>query len=197
MKKLMCFAVAVAFLAVGYSAQAIVMVLENGTNTYSGVDASTGLSDPAYQLTIAYEVTETTGATPYYTYDYTLTTTPGEDLTAFTIGSNTHPIDTLTIGNYTFNDGLAIPAGSGFNSYSVGWDWGFNSGITSDTVGFSSALAPGLGVYTANDDGIDWSSPSLIPAPVPVPEPSTYALLAGAILVFGFVKYRRPAKSQC
>jgi hypothetical protein len=195
MKNLLAIAIGAVCLAFCHPAQGIVVVLEAGTNSYAGVDATTGLPDPTHQLAIAYEVTETTGSTPFYTYDYTLTTTPTEDLTSFTIGANTDPINTQTIGDFTFNYGQAIPAGSGFNSYSVGWDWGFNSGITTDSVGFSSYIPPGVAAYTANDDGIDWNSPALIPAPVP--EPSSLALLAaGAAVGFGLVKYRRPAKLQ-
>jgi hypothetical protein len=199
MKNLMVIAIAAVLMAVGHSARAIIVVMD-GTNSYSGINATTGLPDPSYQLTIAYEVTETTGNNPYsgnipyYTYDYTLTTTPSEDLTSFTIGGNSDPINTATINLFPFNYGVAIPAASGFNLDSVGWDWGFSSGITSDTVGFSSEIAPSLAAYTANDDGIDWSSPALIPAPVP--EPSSVALLAGAVMVVGFFKYRRPAKLQ-
>ena len=186
----MVITIAVALMVVGHGARAAIIV--QGTNTYAGINSLNGLPNPAYQLTIAYEVTES--PSDVYTYSYTLTTTPDEDLTSFTIGGNTEPINTQTIGDFAFNYGQALPAGSGFNNFSVGWDWGFNSGITSDTVGFSSDIAPGLGTFTVNDDDIVWNSPSLIPAPVP--EPSAYALLAGAALMFGLLKYRRPAKLQ-
>jgi len=172
-------------MAVGHSARAT--IITEGTNTYSGI--FNGSYNPAYQLTIAYEVTLSSGV---YTYDYSLTTTPAEDLTSFTIGGNNNPINTNTLGNMIF--GLASPIASGYNSDSVGWLWGFNSGVTADSVGFTSDLPPGLVSYTANDDDIEWSSPDLIPAPVP--EPSSLALLAGAALIFCFVKYRRPAKLQ-
>jgi hypothetical protein len=202
MKNLMFMAMTVALMVVGQAAQAIVVITDGtvimaGTNSYSGVNATTGLPDPSFQLTIAYDVTENTGPKPYdtcYTYDYTLTTTPEEDLTSFTIGGNADPIDTQTIGYFPFIYGQAICSVSGFNDNSVGWDWGFNSDVTTDTVGFSSELPPTMASYTANDDGIDWSSPKLIPAPdpAPAPEPSSYALLAGAVLMVGFLKIAGP-----
>ena len=180
MKNLMVIAIAVVLMAAGHSARAMVVIMD-GTNTYKGICKS------GSQLTIAYEVTEASG---FYTYDYTLTTSPSVDLTSFTIGGISDPIDTQTMGNLVY--GHAIPAASGFNKDSVGWDWGLNSRVTTDTVGFTSDISPKLASYTANDDDIEWTSPAFIPAPVP--EPPAAALLAGASLVFGFFKYRRSAK---
>jgi hypothetical protein len=186
MKNLFLIAIAAVLMAAALSARAT--IITQGTNTYSG--DFNGTFYPSYQLTIAYEVTENNS--DVYTYDYTLTTTPAEDLTSFTIGGMNDPINTNTMGNLIY--GMASPLGSGIRSNSVIWEWGFNSSVSSDTVGFTSDLPPSLVSFTANDDDLEWSSPALIPAPVP--EPSTYALLAGAALVFGFLKFRRPAKLQ-
>lgn len=177
MKNLIVIAVVAALMAISHPARAIVIVTE-GANTYDGINPLNGSQDPAYQLTIAYEVTETTGLNPSYSYDYTLTTTPALDLTSFTIGGAFTPVDTQSI--FDFKSGKAN-SGSEFNNNSVIWEWNADAGLTCDTIGFSSDTPPDLVSFAAVDGGVDFNSPALIPAPVP--EPSSWALLAGAGLV--------------
>lgn len=184
MKNLTAIAITIALMAAGFSARAMVVIMDGSDSCQNN---SSGLCQPDYQLAISYEVTETSGI---YTYDYTLTTSPSVDLTSFTIGGFSDPIDTQTMCDLVY--GHASPWASGFDCNSVSWDWGRHSRVTSDTVGFTSDLPPGLAAYTANDGDIEWSSPAFIPAPVP--EPSTLALLTGTALVFGFFKYRWPVK---
>lgn len=182
MKKWTLLAVAAALAAGSLQARAII-VLANNTACVDGV--SDGASLPNDQLYIAYSVDEISSGLYFYNYD--LWTVVPEDLTSFTIGGATDPIDTtgLTMLNY----GRAEAAASGYSDDSVGWDWGFNSGVTGDDVSFLSNVAPGYASFTANDDDIAWSSPALLAAPVP--EPSSFAILLASALAFCLFKDRR------
>lgn len=188
MKKLMLYAVAVAVTAMALSARATVIVSTN-TVAYTGI--VNGTPDPTYQLDITYDVTLDSGV---YTYNYLITTAPSESLYSFTLGGAPDPIDTQTMAIQNY--GGASVSASGISANSVGWLWGFNSGITTADVSFTTSIAPGFATFTFNDDDILWSSPPPIPAPVlaPVPEPSTMALLAASALVFGLFRYRRTYK---
>ena len=163
-------------------AQAI--LIEIGTNTYTGTTDSA--SEPSDLLTIAYEV-DFSSVSNVFTYDYTLTTTPGELLTSFTLGGGPDPINTtgLDIINY----GGAVVGASGFTSDSVIWGWGPLSDTTSALVSFTSPIGPENATFIVSDDDIAWSAPAPIPAPVP--EPSSFALLAGMIFVCGLFRYRK------
>jgi hypothetical protein len=56
-------------------------------------------------------------------------------------------------------------------------------------------IAPGYADFTANDDDMAWTSPALLPAPVPVPEPATFALLvASSAFAFCLLKDRLNAR---
>lgn len=181
MKTLKFFAVAAVVAVMALSARASVVVSTNTVTFYGIVD---GTNDPAYQLNITYDVTLNSGV---YDYNYLLTTSPAEDLTSFTLGGSPDPIDTQTmaIENY----GGASVSGSGISDDSVGWVWGFNSGITSADVSFTSDIAPGSATFTISDDDIAWTSPP--PLPAPVPEPSSWALLAVSAFVYCLFRIRR------
>ena len=181
-------AVVAVLMALCHPAQATVIV---ATNTVSFEGFSGGVGQPSDYLYITYDVNETSPGV--YDYDYDLSTIAPEALSSFTIGGMTDPL--ITTGMAISNYGHASVSGSGFDSDSVGWVWGFSSGITSDDLSFTSPIAPGSATFTANDHDIEWESGSLIPAPVPVPEPSALALLAVASAMAGCLfKYRRTPK---
>jgi hypothetical protein len=159
-------AAALGLLAAGaYSVQA--QIVGPLTDTYTS-DGDT--------LTIVSTVTE--NASSVYTYDYQISTSPGADLTSFTIGDFPTAIGATAI---TLVGGANQ---SGVLSDSVFWDWNpaTDGGLTSAEVAYTSTVAPGLSNFSLNDDVIDWSSPPPIPAPVP--EPSTVA--AGCLLLLPF-----------
>lgn len=184
----MLYAVAVIVAAATLSARAVLVT----TNTVIYYGVVNGVSDPTYQLDITYGVTLDSGI---YTYNYILSTSPAESIYSFTLGGAPDPINTETMA--ILNYGGASTTGSGISNDSVGWLWGFNSGVTSAEVSFTSTIAPGFATFTFNDDDILWSSPPPIPAPLPmapVPEPSSLALLAASAFVYGFFRYRRNYK---
>lgn len=187
MKKLFSFGVVLAALMSLCSVAQAIVIIPSTTNLYSGI--VNGTLNPAFQLDITYDVTFSGGL---YEYDYTLATLPAENIYSFSLGGKPDPINTtgLSINNY----GGAVVAASGFNTYSVAWAWGVSSPVTSTTVSFTSPIGPQLATFTVNDDDIAWTAPQPIPAPVP--EPSTYALLASAVFVFGLLRYRRAAKQN-
>lgn len=188
MKRFILATAVASLIAVCIPARATVIIAPN-TVSFEGL--SGGVLQPSYDLSITYDVNEINPGV--YEYDYDLSTTAAEKLTSFTIGGAPDPIDTDTmiISNY----GHASVSGSGFDSDSVGWVWAFNSGVTSDDLSFTSDIAPGYATFTANDDDIEWSSGAMIPAPVPEPEPSSFALFAGvAALAGGLLKRRSAAK---
>lgn len=194
MKRFFIFAVAIASLTgLCRSALAQTNTIIAPTNViFNGV--SGGVSLPSYQLDITYDVTFTP-ANDLYEYDYTLTTSPSENIYSFSLGGPVDPIDTagLTITSY----GGALPSASGFNSMSVVWGWAESSATTFATISFTSPIGPQLATFTANDDDIAWYAPPPIPAPIPiapVPEPSTFALLTGLAFVYGLFRYRRAVK---
>lgn len=186
MKKLLSLGVIAALVSLCSATQAIV-IIPSTTNVYSGL--INGTLNPAFQLDITYDVTFSGGL---YQYDYTLATAPAENIFSFSLGGTPDPINTtgLNIINY----GGAVVAASGFNTYSVAWAWGVVSPVTSTTVSFTSPIGPQLATFTVNDDDIAWTAPQPIPAPVP--EPSTYALLAASAFVFGLMRYCRAAKQN-
>jgi hypothetical protein len=147
---------AVAFIAMGYSAQATLV-------TYS---------DGPEQLSINYTVSESSGV---YTYIYELTSSPGAYLTSFIIGGVLDPVFTSTMTLLsTGNSATATILGN-----SVGWTWNLGSEVTTDTVSYTSDYGPGLYDITVADNGAKWSSPPLVAAPVP--EPAT--VVAGALML--------------
>jgi hypothetical protein len=172
MKKLIPIVPLVAFLAIGISARAAI-VIPSTTATFNGVPySSDGLS-------ITYEVTETGGL---YTYSYDLATSPAEYLTSFTIGGSLNSVDTQSV--FISSYGGADTSLSGVTENSVIYEWDLSSDITSADVSYTSPNAPTFATFTLNDDGVEWGSPDSIPAPAPVPEAST--LLAGALMVLPF-----------
>lgn len=185
MKNLITITVAVLLAAVAYQGRAIIVVPPQ-TVSFEGI--SDGRTLPTDQLYITYEVSEI--RTGVYEYSYNLSTYFPQDLTSFTIGGATDPIDTkgMIITDY----GCADKDASGFNNNSVGWDWGFDSDVTHDDVSYTSPVAPGDATFTVNDDDIEWSSPALIPAPVsdpaPAPEPSVVTLLVASAFAFCLLK---------
>ena len=187
MKNSITIAVAVLLAAVAFQVRAIIVVPQQ-TVSFQGV--SDGQTVPDELLCITYKVTESHSGV--YTYSYDLSTCIPEALTSFTIGGNADPIDTQ--GMKMLGYGEASHESSGFDSNSVGWDWGFNCDVTEDEVSYTSPVAPGDAAFTANDDDIEWSSPALIPAPVsgtaPVPEPSALALLVASAFTFCLLKDR-------
>jgi hypothetical protein len=191
MKKFILAAVGTLLLVASFQARAAVIIATN-TIAYEGTSGGNAL--PSDYLYITYAVNQLSNGS--YEYDYDLLTVNPEKLTSFTIGGLGDPIDTQTMA--IFNYGSASVTGSGFDSNSVGWVWGFNADVTSDTLSFTSYIAPGYASFTANDDDIEWESTplTLIPAPVPVPEPSSYALLGVAACAFCLIGLRRPAKLQ-
>jgi hypothetical protein len=185
MKKIIISAVAALLVTGCLTANATVIVATN-TATYEGV--VDGTLNSHYLLNITYDVTLDSGI---YTYNYLLATVPSEDLYSFTLGGAPDPIDTQTMAIVNYG-GASITA-SGISNDSVGWLWGFNSGVTSADVSYTSTIGPGTATFTLNDDDITWSSPS--PLPAPVPEPSSLAIMAASVAGLGFLKYRRAAKS--
>lgn len=187
MKNLITIGVAGLLAAVAFQGRAII-VIPPQTVSFEGV--SDGHTIPNDKLFIAYEVTEI--QTGLYEYNYDLTTCNPEALTSFTIGGAGDPIDTQ--GMKMLDYGYADKDASGFDSNSVGWDWGFNSDVTHDDVSYTSPIEPGDAAFTVNDDDVEWSSPALIPAPVsdtaPVPEPSAMALLVASAFAFCLLKDR-------
>lgn len=187
MKNLITIAVASLFAAHAFQGRAIIVVPQQ-TVSFEGV--SDGHTVPDDLLCITYEVNEIN--TGVYEYSYDLSTYVPEDLTSFTIGGAHDPLDTQ--GMKMLSYGAADQAASGFNSNSVGWDWGFNLNVTEDEVSYTSPIAPGEAAFTVNDDDIEWSSPALIPAPVsdaaPVPEPTGLALLVASAFAFCLLKDR-------
>jgi len=184
MKKIMVCAMVVALVVLSRPAHANVVIATN-TVTYNGI--VDGSPDPAYLLNITYDVTFDSGL---YTYNYLLSTAPAEDIYAFALGGAPDPINTtgLTITSY----GGGSLADSGFDSDSVVWEWGFNSGVTTADVSFTSPIGPEYATFTLNDDDIAWTSPASIPAPVP--EPSSFALISACAFVYGLFKYRKAIK---
>jgi hypothetical protein len=181
MKKLITIGVAIFVAAVSFQARAIVII---APQTVSFVGVSDGVSQPNECLYITYEVNEIRSG--IYEYNYDLQTVNPEALTSFTIGGTSDPLD--TVGICMLDYGKTDPGASGFNSVSVGWDWGFNSHVTSDDVSFTSDVAPGYAGFTANDDDVEWSSPA--PLAAPVPEPSSFALLIGSAFAFCLLRDR-------
>jgi hypothetical protein len=181
MKKSITVAVALFLAAVSFQARAIIII---APETVSFVGVSDGVSQPNDRLYITYEVTESRSGVFEYSYD--LQTIDPEDLTSFTIGGASDPLNTA--GMKMVDYGYADKGASGFNSDSAGWDWGFNSGVTCDDLSFTSDVAPGYADFTANDDDMEWTSPSLIAAPVP--EPSVYSLLVATAFAFCLLKDR-------
>ncbi|HTV43481.1 MAG TPA: hypothetical protein VMF08_23160 [Candidatus Sulfotelmatobacter sp.] len=187
MKNLITIAVAGLLATVAFQGRALIVV-PSQTVSFEGV--SDGHTLPNDRLYITYEVNEI--QTGVYEYSYGLTTYVPEALTSFTIGGNSDPLDTT--GMKMLDYGCAEQDASGFDSNSVGWVWGFDSDVTDDDVSYTSPIAPGDASFTVNDDGIEWSSPALIPAPVsdsaPVPEPSALALLVASAFAFCLMKDR-------
>lgn len=187
MKNLITIAVAVLLAAVAFQGRAIIVVPQK-TVSFEGV--SNGQILPNDLLCITYEVKEI--RTGVYEYSYDLATCVPEDLTSFTIGGDSDPLDTQ--GMKMLEYGEADHDASGFDSNSVGWDWAFNCNVTEDEVSYTSPIAPGDATFTVNDDDIEWSSPALIPAPVSglvtVPEPSALALLVASAFAFCLLKDR-------
>lgn len=181
MNKSITIAIAIFLGAFCLNAGAIIVV---GPQTVSYVGISDDTPQPNNLLDITYEVDEIQAGV--YLYNYELQTIDPAALTSFTIGGAHDPINTT--GMAMLNYGHADANDSGFNSDSVGWDWGFRSDITSDEVSFTSDVAPGYAGFTANDDDIEWSSPALLPAPVP--EPTAFALLAASAFAFCLFKDR-------
>lgn len=183
MKKSTAFAIASLLAAASFQARAAIVIAPQ-TVSFAGV--SDGVIHPNNCLYITYEVTEINSGV--FEYDYALQTINPEALTSFTIGGAGNPL--ITTGMSMLDYGKAEAGASGFNSDSVGWDWGFNSNVTSDNVSFTSDIAPGYADFTANDDDMAWTSPALLPAPVvPVPEPATFALLV-ASSAFAFCLFK-------
>lgn len=167
--------------AASFQARAIIIV---APQTVSFVGVSDGASQPNNRLYITYEVNE--AGSGLFEYDYNLQTINPEALTSFTIGGNGDPLDTS--GMSMLNFGKAEEDASGFNSDSVGWDWGFNSDVTSDDLSFTSDIAPGYAGFTVNDDDMEWTSPALLPAPVP--EPSAFTLIVASAFAFCLLRDR-------
>lgn len=140
-------------------------------------------------LTITYEVTESAGL---YTYCYALSTSPGEQLTSFTIGGSPDPVvtDTAVISSY----GGADTSLSGVTGDSIIYQWDFNAGVTNADVSYTSSYGPTLATFTLNGDGDTWGSPPSIPAPIP--EVSTFLAGILTILPLGFGAFRAWRKDR-
>jgi hypothetical protein len=174
--------VCIILLALGLSVRAQI-IIPSATVTFNA------LSNPGYQLSITYEVTDTGGL---YTYSYDLVTTPAVKLTSFTIGGTPDPVD---IDSVAIQNAGGIDFGnSGAIDGSIDFAWDLNPGTTSSDVSYTSTNAPTMATFTVNDDGLEWGSPASIPAPTAVPEAPT--ILAGALMILplgvaGFRALRR------
>jgi len=169
--------------AIGFSAGAQIVV---GSGSFIG--QSGGTNGP-WNLTINYTVTKTGSS---YFYSYNFVTTPSEQLLSFTLGGVTDPVDTQ--GLVLSELGLTDPALDGVTANSVVFGWDVGADVTTDTVGFTSPLAPGLATFTLNGDDILWGSPPPIPAPVP--EASTIFAGAMMLLPFGIGTFRAIRKNR-
>ncbi|HEX3625766.1 MAG TPA: hypothetical protein VH280_10105 [Verrucomicrobiae bacterium] len=181
MKKLIRFAIAILLLAASIQARANIII---APQTVSFVGISNGRAHPNDRLYITYEVDEIRSG--IFEYEYDLQTIDPKALTSFTIGGADDPL--ITTGLSMLDYGHAEENASGFNSDSIGWDWGFNSDVTCDHLSFISDVAPGYADFTANDDDMAWTSPALLAAPVP--EPSAFTLLAVSAFAFCLLKDR-------
>ncbi|HEV2330677.1 MAG TPA: hypothetical protein VGY56_17995 [Verrucomicrobiae bacterium] len=65
---------------------------------------------------------------------------------------------------------------------------GVSDGVVQSNNCHTSDIAPGYADFTANDDDMAWTSPALLPAPVP--EPSAFALLVASAFAFCLLKDR-------
>ena len=174
MKKNLSVIVVAAFAAIGLSSQA--QIIPPTIVTYTGVSNGQPVEN---QLSIKYEVTESANL---YTYSYTFVTTPGVALSSFALGGPTDPVDTQ--GIVISNPGLTDPGLDGVTANSIIFGWDIPADVTKDTIAFTSPNAPGYATFSMNDDDIVWTSPPSIPAPEPVPEPTT--VLAGAMMLLPF-----------
>ncbi len=181
MKKPIIIAIAICLAAASFDAGANITI---PSEIMSFVGVSDGVSQPDNHLNITCEVDEI--GSGIYEYSYDLQTIDPEALTSFTIGGIGDPLNTT--GMTMLDYGETDVAASGFNSDSVGWDWGFNSNVTSDDVSFTSTIAPGYADFTANDDDMEWTSPAMLPAPVP--EPSTFTFILASAFAFCLLKDR-------
>ncbi len=184
--------VAVMLAAVGLSAQAQI-IIPSTLVTYTG--QSGGSPVPNSTLSITYEVTLSGGL---YTYSYILSSPTADPMLSFTLGSKASPADTLTVA--LLNLGQTDPALDGVTPTSIVFGWDFNSGVSSDTVSYTSVNGPALNTFTLNDDDVVWTSPSLIPSPTPAatPVPEAPTVLAGAMMLlpFGIGAYRAMRKER-
>jgi hypothetical protein len=185
MRNLIRIFVVAASVAIGFSAGAQIVL---GPTPMTFIGQSGGTNTP-FDLTITYTVTKSGSS---YLYSYSLTTTPLEQLLSFTLGGVTDPVDTqgLAITDLGQTDGAL----DGVTANSVVFGWDANADVTSDTVGFTSPLAPGFATFTLNGDDILWTSPPPIPAPVP--EASTFFAGAIMLLPFGIGAFRAIRKHR-
>jgi hypothetical protein len=172
--KMTILAASVAFLAMGYSAYATLVL--SGSSTY----VSSG-----EMLTITYSVDDNSGT---YTYTYMLNSSPKADLYSFQIGGILNPVNTSTIAVINSDGGSYI-----INGDSVRWNWSSGS-ATNETVSYTSKSGPGYYNFTVSDDGPVWSNPPLIPAPVP--EGSTVVAGALMLLPLGIGAFRALRKER-
>lgn len=190
MKCVKTVVVAVMLAALGLSAQAQIIITPI-LFTYTG--QSGGSSVPNSTLAITYGVTLSGGL---YTYSYILTSPPDDPMLSFTLGSKASPVDVQSVA--FANTGKTDLALDGITATSIVFGWDFNSGVSSDTVSYTSINGPALNTFTINDDDVVWTSPALIPSPAPTPVPEAPTFLAGAMMLlpFGIGAYRAVRKQR-
>lgn len=171
MKKLAMIAAAAAFLAVGSSAQAQIVL---GTQYTAYL---TQLSSAQPDLQIKYTVTAD-GSDYLYTYIFTVGTLSGSTFTPTTSSSldKGNPVVSLTV-----DASYVISASAGGNIYDGDVVWNYGTPKLSGTVSLVSAFLPTLGDATGNDGAPDVAWASGDEVAVPVPEAST--VMAGALML--------------
>ncbi len=170
MKKIALIAAGVASLAIGYSAQAQLVL--SGTATW----VNTGSTGPTPDLSITYDVFDNLGV---YSYEYFLSDPSSNPVLGFSVDAN-----------YV----LAVGQGGSDSSGVVSWSdptFTTSGGIdTYEELSFTSDFAPTLGGGSAYDGvpSVAWSATATGDSGVPdsliaVPVPETSTVVAGALML--------------
>lgn len=164
----------------------------------TGVLGSGYTAYPEEYPTVLWKVVENSGV---YTYTYTVNDPTGDvqlNIPSGTLTSNPETVDSFQLSFDTTSSGYVAGSQAGGagtttlnNDQTGGLFWGFNPispSSSSPTLSFLSTLPPVFGYAEASDSvsPSPWvSNPGETPnalLPMPAPEPSTMALLVGALV---------------
>ncbi len=167
-------------------------ILANAFGTATGPEA----------LTVDWSVVES--ASDVYTYSYTIEN-PAGDVVLKSDGSPTSTpeiVDDFSVSFDATVAGAYVPSSQTGGTYQqnngvIGLFWAFdavNPGGSSPTLSFESDLPPALGNANASGEPppSPWASvPSgqQVPVPSVVPEPPTFILMAGTLLLFALLRH--------